>query len=724
MNRTFVTTALSLFALQIVCASDQKPDMKFINEAAGIVWNSTSEHFNPKAELTDSVFEGNSATFIAVDNVIEAHRNEATPFGPYKGLNRQYLGETTIDYYNHLMVRLNDSKAIEEFADQVFGAKEEIKIGSGFIVYSKKHAFGARIHKPDGRIINVDVSTALPETEGKKNKVKSFRLSIPELEQGDVLEYFRFIRQYFLGDQKTGLDLRIFMQYPTAYYNFTGRFDKILTTEINTFNGLDASALTIGRGEDCDTVNAQFINIERFDNPKYSNKYRQVPYMRIKVADNVSNVIGHSPSSRKPGLYFNLTPPVIMAEIADRYATREIPTTDTGKAWGLVKNYKKLHPEASWEEIADACWLASRYIAMESKKSYDNWDVVSLFKDVVDKANLKQPVRLAATASRNAVRVMEIAGYDQATPLVIIGDRTYLHDQNLVYRPGELPGIYQGEIALTLDGPREKVFELLKIRADTLTDSRFRDNSEHLTINASIDPDNDTRINFAYTSMATGTRKSSGSAFLNSSDIIELTEEYLGVKEKKRSKRQFDLMAIDDNRRKALEAMPEIDFDLQDITVDSVAILNPGFLPENKSFEYRITGSAEGLITRAGNDILVNIGNLVGASNYTKVDRDKPRDIDIYTSGPYNLRYTLSFKVPDGYTVDPASLEQLQKNSANLCGSYFAQSAYDEQNNTVNIITNFRNNRRIYPHTMWNEFLDIRDAAIEFADATLALTAR
>ncbi|MDE7387008.1 MAG: hypothetical protein K2N28_07705, partial [Muribaculaceae bacterium] len=90
---------------------------------------------------------------------------------------------------------------------------------------------------------------------------------------------------------------------------------------------------------------------------------------------------------------------------------------------------------------------------------------------------------------------------------------------------------------------------------------------------------------------------------------------------------------------------------------------------------------------------------------------------------PYNLRYKLTINVPDGYTVDPASLEQLQVNKATRCGSYFVQTKYNPDDRTLTIETNHRNNRRLYQASMWDEYLDLRDAAIEFSNATVVLTA-
>lgn len=721
-TRNLLPSLTAILVCASIHAADIKPDMKFMKEAAEKVWSTENADFNPKTELTDSIYADCSAVYIAVDNVADAKRREATPFGPYRGLNRQYLGETTLDYYTRYMVKLNDANAVQEFTEHEFDAKTQDKILSDFVIYSQQDAFGAKIHKSDGTVVDVDVSTALPVTEGKKNKASKFKIAIPGLEPGDVLEYFIFTRQYMLGNQKAAANIPIMKAWPIYRYSFTGTVDNVLTTELNTFNGLGAEVFEQSTSGDREVIKTGFENVEKLGDEKYCNFSRQVPYLRISVADNVSRVFPNMATARKPGVYFNLMPNIIMAECAEYFQYKEIYAPDASKAWGIVKNYRKSHPEAEWEEIADAAWMAARYVAVVSEKSYNEWSVVSLFKDLLEKAKISEPATLAVTTSRTDIPVREIAGATQATPICIVGERVYLADNNYVYMPGEVPGKYQGETALTLGGPRSKVFTELKMGADTIQASNSRINSETFNVMASINPENEAILDIAYDLTATGSQKSIGSAFLSKKDIIELSEDFLGIKESKRSKERFDVVQIDDSRREALEQMPKLNFDIENFKVDSVSIISPGFLPGNNTFEYRITGSVDNLVTNAGGDLLLSVGKLAGASGFPKIDPSKPRDIDIYTSGPYSQRYNFKLKVPDGYTVDASSLEALNTNKANICGNFFVQANYDPQNNTVNISTKFINKRLIYPAKVWEDFLDLRRAAHDFADATIILT--
>lgn len=719
-----LSATIAALTLALYAANAAGPDMKFIKEAANIVWGTPNPVFDPKAELTDSIFDDCSAAFIAIENVVEGRHKPATSVGNTRiSTETRYVGENVVDSYSRKMVKLYDAKAIESFSEFEFDEKIESQ-NMGYLIYGRKEAFGARIYKPDGRVIDIDMSKALPVTEGKKNKVTGYKIAIPGLEPGDVLDYFLFLRTDMLGNQRTGKDVSVMMTYPIANYTFRGKFENTLNVEIYTFNDMGRELFQQSADGENNYLSFNLQNIERFDNPKYCNMARQIPYFRVSVADNRSQLFPTMKSARQGGLYVKVSPVVVMWEIAERFANITLPQGDANKAWGIVKDYMQSHPDAKWEEIADATWLACLHTSLESKENYDDWDITALFKDVADKCKFESPVKLAVSCPRTEVPIMDIGGYDQATPMVMIGKRAYYLNANTVYMPGEISGPYQGEQAYTFSGSRNRLFENRDTNMEliTLPDSKYNQNTETTDVFASIDLDNNDRVNFSYTNKATGALKDVGSSFLTRSDITEMAEDYLNIADKKRSKRKFDKLAIDDDRREALEKMPEFDLDLESCKVDSVAILNPGFLPGNAAFEYEIQGSTEGLVTRAGDDLLLKIGNLAGVAGYTKVDRDKPREIDIYAKMPYNHRYNLTIDVPEGYSFDPASLEQLQTNVVNLCGSFFTQATYDADSRKITIITNFRNNRRYYPLQVWDSFLDLRDAGVAFADTTLVFT--
>ena len=111
-------------------------DKKLYKRAAERVWGLTEPQFDANADLSDSLYQNRSAVYIAV----------------YTGLTAEYNGDG---------VRTLSSFTVD--------APETRKVG-GYTLMSAKPAFGARIIKPDGNVVDVDMTEALTVTSGKKGK--------------------------------------------------------------------------------------------------------------------------------------------------------------------------------------------------------------------------------------------------------------------------------------------------------------------------------------------------------------------------------------------------------------------------------------------------------------------------------------------------------------------------------------------------------------------------
>jgi hypothetical protein len=89
------------------------------------------------------------------------------------------------------MVKINDKVSLDEYSDLSF--KEEIKMQTRFTWGAKNKVttvVGVRIIKPDGTIKEVDVDESVSVTEGKKEKESHKKLAIPDLQIGDIIDYF------------------------------------------------------------------------------------------------------------------------------------------------------------------------------------------------------------------------------------------------------------------------------------------------------------------------------------------------------------------------------------------------------------------------------------------------------------------------------------------------------------------------------------------------------
>ena len=85
-------------------------------------------------------------------------------------------------------VKINDKAALDRFSQ--FSFKETIKEYGYHISNTLNTVLGARIIKPDGTIKEVNVSNAVSVSEDKKGKENYKKLAIPDLQIGDILDFF------------------------------------------------------------------------------------------------------------------------------------------------------------------------------------------------------------------------------------------------------------------------------------------------------------------------------------------------------------------------------------------------------------------------------------------------------------------------------------------------------------------------------------------------------
>lgn len=725
IKSVFAAALLGAIAAVAAHAAPNEPDAKFQKAAAQEVWGLQLPEFNAYTAIPDSLAQGCAAVIIADYNNIDARRIESSQMGNFIDVERRYIGETTVNKIRRCMVKLLDKSAVEYYSEFSFEPKQTRQVGNGLVVQEFNQAFGARIYKPNGLCVEVDPKEVLTETTGKKARSSEHKLAIPGLETGDVLEYFYYTHQFFFGDQGMNTNISLVSKYPIMDYRFEGAFDGTLTTEVSTFNGITAGIFENKSTSDRNILSVHLQNIEKFDNPGWCNEARQTPFVKLSIKDNLSRIFGTPESARRAGIYFNMPAPLIMAEVAERFAKNTIPGGDESKAWDIVKDYTKTHPDATDAQIADAAWLAAKYVATVSKESYNQWDVVCLMKDLLEKAKLSTEAQLAVTTTHNDIPVDRITTSSQATPMVIVGDRYYVGDANYNFMPGELPDEYHGEEAIAFAGKRSSVFTNRQLSVVNLPDHSFRENTANYTVDLTVPDPDATRLDFSYSVAAKGAGKSRGGMPFAPDETVTLIEDYLEMPQNKRNTRKFDTeaMAFGNIKRQIFDRKPLADLGVENTTVDTLTVASYGCLPGTPKLEYTVTGNAEGLVSSAGNDLLVKVGALSGSNNVTNELLTKERTIDICTPRSGQNKWTINLHVPDGYTVDQAGLEALKVNKNNSAGMFYAQANYDPEQNIVKVSVMTINARRNHPAAAWQEFLDLRQAANDFAETTIVLHA-
>lgn len=130
----------------------------------------------------------------------------------------------------------------------------------------------------------------------------------------------------------------------------------------------------------------------------------------------------------------------------------------------------------------------------------------------------------------------------------------------------------------------------------------------------------------------------------------------------------------------------------------------------------------EGLVARAGDNLIVKIGSLIGKQREI-TESQRTREVDILRRSPDNTRIDITFKLPEGYTVSDESLQALCRNVSNTGGTFFTRASRDATDpSSVIVSVNIRNPKTHYPLSAWQDIVALCDATSDFTTASLLLT--
>jgi hypothetical protein len=175
-----------------------------------------------------------------------------------------------------------------------------------------------------------------------------------------------------------------------------------------------------------------------------------------------------------------------------------------------------------------------------------------------------------------------------------------------------------------------------------------------------------------------------------------------------------------ENQRLAIKEM--IKFGTKSENVVSSKLENQEFesYHENKPFILTATVKASELVERAGNKILVKVGDIIGQQ--VEMYQEKPRQFPMDISFPHILARQIKFTIPGGYIVknpDDVNIDHTYKENGQLTMGFV--SSYKIEGNTL-IITILEEYRKTnYPLSQYEEFRKIINAAADFNKVALVL---
>lgn len=691
-------------------------DKGFYKKASEKVWGMKLPQFNPKAELPDSIYGDKAASYIASYIKIDASYDKSVNSGKESTVGYPYRNATKAYYLQRKMVRIQQPSALEKFSEFKFDSPDTRRY-RGFTISTAKYTFGAKIIKPDGREIVIDVpALAVSEKSGKKDKDSKYKIAIPGLEVGDVLDYFFYDEYDYDEVSIPSMEISFLKSYPTRDFELDITADPRLAVEYGCYNGaprLDNSMPVDGKNHASLKLNDLTTLEEKMP---FFSLARQLPVIDLHILNNEAR-LEFVPSPARSGGIRTVLYPQLLSDIQS--CVKDIGTDDKtiGQAAGIVKDWCKVHPAATEREVIDAAYLALRYASRRNEISVGTANFCLAFAQLLDKLKINTPARLGVTSNRQKAAIDELVYFQDAIYTIVVGDTTYFATRRDLYTPGETIAHHDSEKAVFFDCPLTENAMGPYVKYYSLPASKARENTYESHIALSLDPANTENMNVEHRLNLSGAAKDLVEFITPTDDAMLPVAEFLGQKPLKRmSKKSAEEVAKD--QRDEMEELIHDLWDSSDASLSEYRFEDYGNTPASRTTKLLFKGSVPGLTSSAGNDLMVNIGIFNGKKPEMK-GSDRQRDIAVVKPSAALSRTEIVFTVPEGYEVVPESLEALKRNVVAKEAVFNVTASME--NGKVKIGIGERFPRSTYEAASWPELLRVYDAMREFSSASILL---
>lgn len=236
MKKLITLLLLTIITLPMM-AFDDEDYQKFAREVKAEVWKKDLPQFNNRT--VPAKYNKESAVVLAryeEVGVDYSNRFSALSLGKVKQCTGTHLVRN--------LVKINDKAALDKFSTFEFRTYD-YSLNNGLWRNDRRTVLGVRVIKPNGTIKEVEEKDYQDDNEGKKGEEKHAKLAVPNLQVGDMIDYF-----YYDYDKlrEENIDPIVFFfggQYPILDYQVHCSIDKDLCTQYRTMNG--APDFKIGR---------------------------------------------------------------------------------------------------------------------------------------------------------------------------------------------------------------------------------------------------------------------------------------------------------------------------------------------------------------------------------------------------------------------------------------------------------------------------------------------
>jgi hypothetical protein len=646
----------------------------------------------------------------------------------YEVKKEVFLNYIYENIYLHKRIKLLDKAAINEFSEYSF--QDDYKNSDYWTSTENMDVnVGIKVIKPSGEENIIDINSAVvKEIKEGINKRQYKKIAIPNLEVGDILDYFYVSKNTYVQQQIKFLNPVLYPlveEYPIVNQTFNVHTLRQIYFNSKSING--APQLKQVDKDELTTYSLTDNDREKADIGLWEYPYRIYPTIKFQafyIKDMALGYLGFMPFFLKEKKMNNSTVDLnhIDELVRGIYNTSGIYNAYTVKETNkyLKSNFDKKTPTDTIVKYAfyylrkNAHYDGHNETILNLSKVLENRDikhniVLTIPNYISDISDLILPVEV-----NYLIKV-------KSNPDYFIGD----FSSNAIFK--SISKEYQGNNAFEVNNPN--LVSSIQFKKIVIPTDSISDNYEIATIHANFSKTNfDTLLVTIDKSITGETRNGDLSLVVTNAEYAkEVNNVFQKKKSTTKTKTASELKAekdyrteyeqqqkdcIESLRKKYRDEFNEND----DFKIDSFKLKQIGLWDYDPELKYSISFKLGNITKSIGQNYMISVGRLIMEQlELTKKDID--RKTDIYSPYPRQYDFNVILEIPSGYTVK--GLEKLNVNITNETGGFISEARLENNHLIVNV-------KKYYLHnfekvTEWPKMVEFIEGAYNFTQQNILL---
>lgn len=640
-------------------------------------------------------------------------------------------------------VKLLDQAAVKEFSE--FSFVEKFNSSKGYTsiwTYRRGETMvGIKIVKPDGKEVEIDVDKEAKKADQKK------QIAIPNLEIGDIIDYYYYVIEPFKSNYQLGFDpieTPLGDVYPTMEFKLRFQTENDFFVNFNTYNGApQLKEIPSGKGNERH-YELTASNLAKNEFPRWFYPLAEMPCYKFQVffaRSGKFEAMADAFLSEKESV---VKKEVTNDDIFKYYDSKFHPFGDLSPVNAFLKKNQFATDEEKVREVyyytrhqfytqyieatvADKAKIFYPYelyrnpIFFNSEESFINY-----FMAFLKKSDIDYDIIVAMPRYRGPIKDLLIQ--KDVTVLLRVNTPTPIYLQ--YFSPFSSADQFSDEIensdAYVLEVAKGK--RVVNAQNVKLPSSTAKDNKSSNKLIAKLDDEmSGLKVNrvCSYTGHMKTQEQDSRLEFYDyvNEDYTKYANEPLldrvgNKKKREQYKKEFDALINKLKAEKAeackKELSEEFDFEIDEATR---TITSNGRFGSQTPFVYDENFSVKNnLVKKAGPNMIVEVGKLL--TSQVEIDKkEKERTNNIYMSFPRSFDNEIVLEIPQGYTA--TGLEKLNKKIDNETGSFISSATVEGNKLVIKTTKVYKNYYE--PNKNWNKMIEFLDAAYQFTQEKVML---